>query len=81
MIDAKNNLTLQSYIKYKNYKETKDMLDKKEDNKKSNSLSNGLLSRTRMVKPKTVNENSKFSELKKVDAYIDMIKEITNGGS
>tara|TARA_X000001382_G_scaffold115191_1_gene93828 strand:+ start:136 stop:381 length:246 start_codon:yes stop_codon:yes gene_type:complete len=81
MIDAKNNLTLQSYIKYKNYKETKDMLDKKKDNKKSNSLSNGLLSRTRMVKPKTVNENSKFSELKKVDAYIDMIKEITNGGS
>jgi hypothetical protein len=81
MLDAKNNLALRSYMNFKQYRDTVEMLDGKsvkadEPVKKGiMSFSKGGVSR----QAKAISENGQDKELRKVLEYVKMIEGMNNG--
>jgi hypothetical protein len=81
MLDAKNNFALRSYMNFKQYRDTVDMLEKNNPDVSQKSEKKGIMSFTKNVnrqKQKVV-ENSQDKELRTVLHYVKMIEGMNNG--
>jgi hypothetical protein len=81
MLDAKNNLTLRSYMNFKQYRDTVEMLDGKSV-KSDEPVKKGIMSFTRNKMPlqtQAVTDNGQDKELRKVLEYVKMIEGMNNG--
>jgi hypothetical protein len=79
-MNAKNSLSLRAYSNFQGYKKAMELSKKSNASAKDTvtSMSNGLLSRRKMMQSKPVN-NTKYKELEKVDYYVNLVKDIVNG--
>ena len=81
MLDIKNNLALRSYMNFKQYRDTVDMLEKNNPGVSQKPEKKGIMSFTKNVnrqKQKVV-ENSQDKELRTVLHYVKMIEGMNNG--
>ena len=81
MLDAKNNLALRSYMNFKQYRDTVEMLDGKSV-KANEPVKKGIMSfaKNKMSRQtQAVTESGQDKELRKVLEYVKMIEGMNNG--
>jgi len=81
MLDAKNNLALRSYMNFKQYRDTVEMLDGKSA-KPEQSTKKGIMSfsKSNMSRQaQTMSDNKQDKELRKVLEYVKLIEGMNSG--